>query len=152
MLAASLSGIGSGTDNALKLAAAFDEPLAGLNGRSIKQSFEDIVVRTTQDINVQSGVSDGLRNFYKTLEGQHLSISGVNLDEEAVKMIFYQRAFQASSRINSGLERIARSAGQPVRALDRSRSSLNLWSVRRGGPHLSHIPKSNTPIASSQES
>jgi flagellar hook-associated protein 1 FlgK len=99
MLAASLTGVGSGTENALKLAAAFDEPLAGLSGRSIKESFEDIVVRTTQDINVQSGVSDGLRNFYKTLEGQHLSISGVNLDEEAVKMIFYQRAFQASSRV-----------------------------------------------------
>jgi flagellar hook-associated protein 1 len=52
-----------------------------------------------QDINVNSGIADGLRNFYKTLEGQHLSISGVNLDEEAVKMIFYQRAFQASSRL-----------------------------------------------------
>ena len=52
-----------------------------------------------QDINVQSGVSDGLRNFYKTLESEHLAVSGVNLDEEAVKMLFYQRAFQASSRL-----------------------------------------------------
>ncbi len=99
MLAASSTGIGSGTDNALKLAQAFDEPVDRLGGQSIKQSFENIVVRMTQDINVQSGVSDGLRNFYKTLEGQHLSISGVNLDEEAVKMLFYQRAFQASSRL-----------------------------------------------------
>ncbi len=99
MLAASATGIGSGTENALKLAQAFDEPVDRLGGQSIKQSFENIVVRMTQDINVQSGVSDGLRNFYKTLEGQHLAISGVNLDEEAVKMLFYQRAFQASSRL-----------------------------------------------------
>jgi flagellar hook-associated protein 1 FlgK len=99
MLAASLSGVGSGTDNALRLAQAFDEPLDRLNGQSIKQSFESMVVRMTQDINVQNGISQGLRNFYGTLESQHLAISGVNLDEEAVKMLFYQRAFQASSRL-----------------------------------------------------
>ncbi len=99
MLAASLSGVGSGTDNALRLAQAFDEPLGGLDGQSIKQSYEGIVVRMTQDINVQAGLSDGLKNFYKTLEGQHLAVSGVNLDEEAVKMMFYHRAFQASSRL-----------------------------------------------------
>lgn len=99
MLAASLSGVGSGTDNALRMAQAFDEPLEGLGGQSIKQSYEDIVVRMTQDINVQAGISDGLKNFYKTLEAQHLAVSGVNLDEEAVKMLFYQRAFQASSRL-----------------------------------------------------
>lgn len=99
MFAASLSGVGAGTGNALKLAEAFDLPNAGLGGKSIKQAFEDIVVRTTEDISVHSGTSEGLRNFYKTLEGQHLSISGVNLDEEAVKMLFYQRAFQASSRL-----------------------------------------------------
>ncbi len=99
MFAASLTGPGSGTENALKLAQAFDSPLERLSGRSIKESFENIVVRITQDINVNSGIGDGLRNFYKTLEGQHLATSGVNLDEEAVKMIFYQRAFQASSRL-----------------------------------------------------
>ena len=99
MFAASSAGVGGGTGNALKLAQAFDEPLERLGGRSIKQSFEDLVVRTTQDINVQSGVTEGLQNYYKVLEGKLLGITGVNLDEEAVKMIFYQRAFQASSRV-----------------------------------------------------
>jgi len=99
MFAASNSGVGGGTDNALKLAQAFDEPLNQLGGRSIKQSYEDLVVRTTQDINVQSGVTEGLENYFKVLQGKLLGITGVNLDEEAVKMIFYQRAFQASSRV-----------------------------------------------------
>ena len=99
MFAASLTGVGRGTDNALKLAEAFDSPIDRLDGKSLKQTYEDIVVSTTQDINVQSGVSDGLRNYYRSLESAHLAASGVNLDEEAVKMIFYQRAFQASSRL-----------------------------------------------------
>lgn len=97
--AASGTGVGSGTENALKLAEAFDNPIESLGGRSIKQAYEDIVVKTSQDINVEKGVSDGLRNFYRNLESQHLSASGVNLDEEAVKMIFYQRAYQANSRL-----------------------------------------------------
>lgn len=99
MFASSNTGVGGGTDNALKLTQAFDEPLERLDGRSIKQSYEDLVVRTTQDINVQSGLTEGLQNYFKVLEGKLLGITGVNLDEEAVRMIFYQRAFQASSRV-----------------------------------------------------
>jgi flagellar hook-associated protein 1 len=96
--ATSSSGVGNGTDNAVKLAQAFEQPLDALGGQSIKQSYEDLVVRISQDINVQAGVTDGLENYSKVLEGKLLGISGVNLDEEAIK-IFYQRAFQASSRV-----------------------------------------------------
>lgn len=99
MFAASLTGIGLGTGNAVRMAQAFEEPLEGLDGQSLKQAYEDMVVRITQDVSLQSGKSDGLRNFYQTLEAQHLGVSGVNLDEEAIKMIFYQRMFQANSKI-----------------------------------------------------
>lgn len=99
MLAASLTGIGYGTDNAVQLARAFEDPIESLEGRSIKESYEDMVVRLIQDINLQKGKSDGLRNFYNTLEAQHLANSGVNMDEEAIKMIFYQRVFQANSKL-----------------------------------------------------
>ena len=58
-----------------------------------------MVVRITQDISLQRGKSDGLNNFYKALESQHLSVTGVNMDEEAIKMIFYQRMFQANSKL-----------------------------------------------------
>jgi flagellar hook-associated protein 1 len=99
MLAASLTGIGNGTQNAVRLAQAFEDPLESLEGRSLKESYEDMVVRVTQDVSIQAGKSEGLRNFYQTLESQHLGTSGVNMDEEAVKMIFYQRVFQANSKL-----------------------------------------------------
>jgi flagellar hook-associated protein 1 len=99
MLAASLTGIGNGTQNAVRLAQAFEDPLETLGGRSLKESYEDMVVRITQDVSIQAGKSDGLRNFYQTLESQHLATTGVNMDEEAVKMIFYQRVFQANSKL-----------------------------------------------------
>jgi len=99
MLAASSTGIGYGTDNAVRLAQAFEDPLQSLDGRSLKESYEDMVLRIIQDVSLQNGKSQGLRNFYKTLEAQHLATSGVNMDEEAMKMIFYQRVFQANSKL-----------------------------------------------------
>jgi flagellar hook-associated protein 1 len=99
LFAASLNGVGYGTENAVKLAQAFDDPIAALGNRSLKDSYEDMVVRVFQEVNLQKGKSDGLRNFYQTLEAQHLAASGVNMDEEAIKMIFYQRVFQANSKL-----------------------------------------------------
>ena len=56
---------------------------------------------TTQGAAVTHSVAEGFRVFQQTLEGQHLAISGVNIDEEAVRMIMFQRAFQASARVIS---------------------------------------------------
>ena len=43
-------------------------------------------------------MTEGFEVFHQTLEAQNLAISGVSIDEEAVRMIQYQRAFQASAR------------------------------------------------------
>lgn len=98
-LAISSDGVGNGAKNALKIAEAFNEPSDLLGGRSLSGIYGTIVSETTREINTQKGVTDGLRNFLQTLEAKHLGISGVNLDEEAVKMLLYQRAFQATSKL-----------------------------------------------------
>ena len=98
-LAISSDGVGNGAGNALKIAEAFNEPTDLLGGRSLSGIYGTIVSETTRDINTQKGVLDGLRNFLQSLEAKHLGISGVNLDEEAVKMLLYQRAFQATSKL-----------------------------------------------------
>jgi flagellar hook-associated protein 1 len=100
-LAASVNGIGNGADNAIRIAEAFTKPTELLGGRSINALYDELISGTTRDINSQKGVTDGLRNFQQTLEAQNLGISGVNLDEEAVKMLLYQRAFQATSKLVS---------------------------------------------------
>ncbi len=100
-LAASTNGIGNGADNAIRIAEAFTKPTDFLGGRSVNALYDAMIADTTRDINTQKGVTDGLRNFQQTLEAQNLGISGVNLDEEAVKMLLYQRAFQATSKLVS---------------------------------------------------
>ncbi len=99
LLAASLKGVGNGADNAIKIAEAFSKSTDLLGGRSINALYDEMIAGTTREINSQKGITDGLRNFQQTLEAQHLGISGVNLDEEAVKMLLYQRAFQATSKL-----------------------------------------------------
>ncbi len=100
-LAASIKGIGNGADNAIRIAEAFTKPTELLGGRSVNSLYDAMIADTTRDINTQKGVTDGLRNFQQTLEAQNLGISGVNLDEEAVKMLLYQKAFQATSKLVS---------------------------------------------------
>lgn len=98
-LAVSLNGPGGGAGNAIALAEAFDQASAQLNGQTLREGYESLVVDTTQEISSQKAVTDGLANFYQSLEAKHLGISGVSLDEEGIKMLLYQRAFQASSRV-----------------------------------------------------
>jgi len=63
---------------------------------------------TTQSATVARAKADGARTFEKTLEAQFLAVSGVSIDEEVVRLISYQRNFQAAARfisiVNSLLE------------------------------------------------
>ncbi|MCU0711438.1 MAG: flagellar hook-associated protein FlgK [Pirellula sp.] len=101
LLAVSLDGVGNGAANAIRLSEAFSSPNELLGGRSLNGIYDSIVSEMTRDINTQKGVTDGLRNFMQTLEAKHLGISGVSLDEEAVKMLLYQKAFQATAKVVS---------------------------------------------------
>lgn len=99
LLAISGSGIGEDTDILTELVDIVEKPLDSLNGRSVQQSYSQSVAGVGQNISLQQSSTEGLRNFYDTLQSQHLAITGVNIDEESIKMISYQRAFQASSRV-----------------------------------------------------
>ncbi|TWU55123.1 flagellar hook-associated protein FlgK [Rubripirellula reticaptiva] len=100
-LAISENGISEDTNTLTNLIDLVDKPLDNLGGQSVRQTYERSVSGLGQKISLQGSSSEGLRNFYATLQSQHLAITGVNIDEESIKMISYQRAFQASSRVIS---------------------------------------------------
>lgn len=98
-LAISSGGIGADTEVLNQLVDLVDAPLDALEGRSIRETYEDAVSSLGQQISLQQNTTIGLKDFYATLQSQHLAITGVNIDEESIRMIAYQRAFQASSRV-----------------------------------------------------
>jgi flagellar hook-associated protein 1 len=96
--AASQGGIGADTDNAKIMANFVDQPIDSHNGENIGVVYDRMVADVAQGSAVAQTNSDGAQAFESSLRSQQTAISGVNLDEEAVNMITYQRSFQASAK------------------------------------------------------
>lgn len=95
--------LGVGIGNAQKLIALQDATLGSLDDRSITGIYDQLVNETSQGATIAGSIADGYDVFEQTLEAQHQSVSGVNLDEEAIDMIMLQRTYQASARYISTL-------------------------------------------------
>lgn len=92
--------------NALRLYDLQDQALGSEDGRTIGGIYQQLIDQTTQGASTSSAVAEGLRTFEGTLEAEAASVSGVNLDEEAIDMIQLQRAYQASARYISTLSEL----------------------------------------------
>jgi len=98
-LAISRSGISRDTSTLTELVDVVDRPLESLAGRSVQGIFNENVAALGQRISLQRSISQGADDFHSLLTGQHLGITGVNLDEESIKMLAYNRSFQANARV-----------------------------------------------------
>ncbi len=96
--AASQSGIGADTDNAKIMVNFVDRPIDSHNGESIGAVYDRMVADVAQGSAAAQSNANGAQAFESSLRSQQTAISGVNLDEEAVNMITYQRSFQASAK------------------------------------------------------
>ena len=99
LLAVSSGGVNNDTDNLAQLVDLIDRGIDRNGGQAIRDAYTGLVNGLSQNAANQNSANDGLAQYYATLQSEHLAISGVNIDEEAIKMIGYQRAFQASSRV-----------------------------------------------------
>jgi flagellar hook-associated protein 1 FlgK len=99
--AASLGGIAEDARNAERLADFLSRPLDTQAGQTLAQVYDKMVADVTQGSAATRAATEGFRTFQQTLESQALAITGVNLDEEAIKMITWQRTYQASAKIIS---------------------------------------------------
>jgi flagellar hook-associated protein 1 FlgK len=104
--AASQGGIGQDAGNVERLAVLLDAPLDSQDGETLSGKYEALVAGVTQNAAATRSATEGFRAFKNTLEGQKLATSGVNLDEEAVRMIAYQRAFQATARFIATIDEV----------------------------------------------
>lgn len=104
--AGSTGGIGENAANANRLANLLSANLDSQGGISLATLYDRMTGEVTQGAAVASSVAEGFRVFHDTLEGQHLAVSGVNIDEETVRMISYQRAYQAAARVISTINEL----------------------------------------------
>ncbi|MBC7624017.1 MAG: flagellar hook-associated protein FlgK [Aeromicrobium sp.] len=96
-LAFGLSNATGDNRNALALAAVAEQ--ATLGGLTFSQAFGEISAKvgtTTQGLNISASIADKL---HTQARAEQSSVSGVNLDEEAAKLIRFQQAYQASAKV-----------------------------------------------------
>ncbi len=96
--AASTGGIAVDTQNAVGLSVMLDQPIDSHNGESLTVLYDRMISSATQSSSIAQSAAEGARVFEGTLRGQKMAISGVSLDEEAVRMLAFQRSYQASAR------------------------------------------------------
>ncbi len=101
--AASQGGVGKDTANAVKLASFQDQPLDSQNGATFSALYDRLVGETTQSSSESRAVAESLRSFEQTLQSQQMAVSGVSIDEETIKLLTYQRMYQASAKYISVL-------------------------------------------------
>jgi len=101
--AASSSGFGVDTDNAALLSVLADTALESQQGVSLNGLYDRLIGTTAENSSVNQALAESARVFEATLRGQKAATSGVNLDEEAIRLIGYQQAYQATARYISTL-------------------------------------------------
>jgi flagellar hook-associated protein 1 FlgK len=104
LFAASQGGIGNDTDNATALANLQNTPLASAGGNTLSTLYDGIVSQMAQGAAQAQNTSDAATSYQQTIVGQQASVSGVNVDDEAVKMLQYQAAYQATAKYVTTLD------------------------------------------------
>ena len=99
--AASQSGIGQDTTNAVQLAGFYDQSLSSQNGSSLSDLYNQMAEGLTENSAQSQAAASGYQTYQETLQGQSQAVSGVSIDEETINMLSYQRQYQASAQLIS---------------------------------------------------
>ena len=106
LLAASKGGVGVDTANAIDLAGFLSRPLDSNSGASLSDTYAQLTGDITQSSAVARSVYEGFKVFEDALAGQVQATTGVNIDEEAIKMLGFQRMYQASAKYISTINEL----------------------------------------------
>ncbi len=109
-VACSGNGLAGNSDIAADIAQLSTVNVASLNDLSLSDSFSALIGTIAADTKAAQDNYTAADVVLQTLESERQSISGVSIDEEAINMIIFQRAFQGASRyvslINQMLDEI----------------------------------------------
>ncbi len=99
--AASAGGVGVDANVAQQLAEFLTTPLATHSGATIADLYGQVSSNLTQNSSVAKSLSDSAQAFYSSLQGQQQALGGVNIDQETINLLQYQRSYQASAKFIS---------------------------------------------------
>ncbi len=107
LIAASLDGAPGDGGNAGRLAAAGSTASELLGDLGVQDFHASIVNQLAVDTAAAKTTYESNDTVYSSLLAQRESVSGVNLDEEAINLTMFERAFQGASRYLSVLDTLS---------------------------------------------
>jgi flagellar hook-associated protein 1 len=109
LLAGSRDGDPNDGSNFTALAGLGGVALDGLSGRTLTQSYGDLVASVGQDVATNQTDGDAQAQLLSSLETKRESLSGVNQDEEMVNLLQYQHLYQGASKYLATLDQVQQS-------------------------------------------
>jgi len=106
VLAVSATGMAGNGDIAAAIATLGTTGVSSLNGLSLTDRFTGMISQIATDSKAAQDNYIASDVVVQTLESERQSISGVSVDEEAIHMIAFQRAFQAGARYVSLIDQM----------------------------------------------
>jgi flagellar hook-associated protein 1 FlgK len=101
LVAAAVSDQSGDGSNATALAALQDQAVSCLGGVSLNQYYTASVADLAVSLSSARSAAEAGGVIFDSLSAQRESVSGVNLDEETVALIAYQRAYQGAAKYMS---------------------------------------------------
>jgi len=101
LLAAARNGSPGDNQTALAIAQLETDGVGSLNGATLKSTYENMVNGVAVQASNAQNSAESARTVRETLETQRESLSGVSLDEEALNLMKYQRAYQGAAKLIS---------------------------------------------------
>ncbi|MHC4965243.1 MAG: flagellar hook-associated protein FlgK [Planctomycetota bacterium] len=98
LLAAGGGHVAGSNDTALAIADLQNSPLTDLNGRSLREFWQDSVNSLAVKTAAANLTADSSALVRDSIGAQIQAVSGVSLDEESINLLTFQRQFQAAAR------------------------------------------------------
>jgi flagellar hook-associated protein 1 len=98
MLATGRGNVTGSTANALALALGGSAAASTLNGKSLTEFYGDYIGTLSAQAKNVADDATAQTAIHDTIYAQQQAISGVSMDEEAINLTKYQRAFQGTAR------------------------------------------------------
>ena len=98
LIAAARSSAAADNTNALRIADLDAATFDALNGDSITGSYTQLIARVGLDTQMAQRTETSARAMLEAAESQRAAVSGVNEDEEAVRLLQYQQLYSFAAR------------------------------------------------------
>ncbi|MBL8816293.1 MAG: flagellar hook-associated protein FlgK [Planctomyces sp.] len=97
-LATTLTGVPGDSGNVAKMASLRDLRLDIIGGRTFVEEMADVTADFGLEVQTAESTSVQLESYRQRLEADRAAISGVDINEEMLKMMEVERAYQAAAR------------------------------------------------------